>query len=331
MKKNHLAIIILLIISSTCLSDKIKEQVLNDSSIENTFDPIDVVIPAHKKDLKTLDMVITGIKKNGKNIRRIIVVSKRPYTNKAEWFDEASYPFSKNDVLETIIQYILDGKQIKFRRLGWIYQQFLKLYAPLVIPDISPNVLVLDADTIFLNPVEFIDKQGYALYNVGREYHRPYFRHAQKLISDNPIVKIFKNYSGICHHMLFQRPIIEELFDCIEKTHKLELWKAIIKCINRQHLFGASFSEYEIYFNFVFGRQKRVKIRSLKWKNIKLNIDKLKECRAKKYHYVSCHSYLKMLIQLYKQIKYWQNEFDDCTDSTRYLDKPLLLIKRILF
>ena len=54
---------------------------------------IDVVIPAHKKDLATLEYAIDGIRKNIADVRRIIVVSKEKYTDKAEWFDEALYPF----------------------------------------------------------------------------------------------------------------------------------------------------------------------------------------------------------------------------------------------
>ena len=43
---------------------------------------IDVVIPAHKKDIDTLDLCIDGIRKNVKDVRRIIVVSKEKLTDK---------------------------------------------------------------------------------------------------------------------------------------------------------------------------------------------------------------------------------------------------------
>ena len=63
-----------------------------------TADPIDVVIVTHPKDSGTLDMCIDGIRTYGENIGRVIVVSSEPLTDKAEWFDEAGYPFSKADV-----------------------------------------------------------------------------------------------------------------------------------------------------------------------------------------------------------------------------------------
>lgn len=56
---------------------------------------IDVVIPAHEKDIRTLDMAIEGIRTYGKNIRRILVVSAKQLTVNAEWFDEAHFPFLK--------------------------------------------------------------------------------------------------------------------------------------------------------------------------------------------------------------------------------------------
>ena len=101
-----------------------------------------------------------------------------------------------------------------------------------IIPGIASNVLVLDADTIFLRSVSFIDQDGTALYNVGTEYCRAYFQHAKKLINDRPITKVFREYSGICNHMLFQRPVLDDLFAEIRKTHNMEPWQVLLACIN---------------------------------------------------------------------------------------------------
>jgi hypothetical protein len=88
---------------------------------------IDVVIPAHIKDKEILDHCILGIKKNVKNLRRVIVVSKEKYTDKAEWFDEKLYPFSFAEISEIL----------NHQNVGWNYQQLLKLYSVLIIPNIS--------------------------------------------------------------------------------------------------------------------------------------------------------------------------------------------------
>ena len=40
-----------------------------------SIEPIDVIIVCHPKDMLTLDLAINGIKENGNNIRRVIVIS----------------------------------------------------------------------------------------------------------------------------------------------------------------------------------------------------------------------------------------------------------------
>jgi len=255
-----------------------------------SHEPIDVVIPCIKKDTRILDRVIDGIKKNGENIRQVFVVSPEKFSEKAFWFDEKKFPFTKQDVarvlfnddLEQAQQYLCDKKS----RVGWIYQQLLKFYAPFVIPGISQNVLILDADTIFLNKVRFQASSGAALFNTGREYHRPYFVHAKRAIPG--FRKVYEQCSGITHHMLFQRCVLEDLFRTIRDTHKLEPWVALVKLIDHRYLY-AGLSEYELYFNFIFDRNKNVKMRHLMWKNSD-DLESLEVFKKQGYHYVSFHA-----------------------------------------
>lgn len=256
-------------------------------------EPIDVIFVCHPKDVRTLDMAIDGIRKNGKNIRRIVVVSAQRLTDQAEWFDEAFYPFSKASVALEIFRGN-EGAAHAFciaerSRIGWIYQQLLKLYAAFVIPGISSNLLTIDADTVFLQAVEFIDSNGKALFNPGFEYYRPYFEHAARLLPG--LKKLYSEYSGISHHMLFQRPILEDLFHLIQATHQTDAWRALCRCIDSKELFKSAFSEYEIYFNFAFARTELVKLRPLRWKNMKFDEQNIRECDSNGYDYVSCHTF----------------------------------------
>ena len=254
-------------------------------------DPIDVVIPCTNKDLPSLNLCINGIRKNGKNIRRIIVVSANKLTDIAEWFNESLYPFSKYDVAYEIFG---NKKQATLyqntpgNRLGWIYQQLLKLYAPFVIPNISSNVLILDADTIFLNPVEFLGRNHAGLLNIGTEYHLPYFEHGARLLPG--FRRLFREYSGVSHHMLFQKSVLKDLFKCIELANHDKPWRCFCHCIDRTFLFSSSASEYELYFNFSLSRTNQLQIRSLKWENIS-DITLLEQYRDAGYTYVSCHKY----------------------------------------
>lgn len=253
---------------------------------------IDVIIPCHEKDKRSLELVINGIKKNVHNVRRIIVISKTRLTNSAEWFDQTLYPFDRRAILSAIfrddMQKVLDFETARRNRTGWIYQQFLKLYAPFVIPNISSNILVVDADTIFLKPIEFIDADGNALYGVGKEYHVPYFEHGKRLFPD--FKKVFEQYSGICHHMLFQRPVLERFFQKIRSVHNKEPWIALCECIDHKELFLSSISEYELYFNYIFAHEPKVKIRPLNWKNV-YNMGDVQRSAQLNFDFVSWHNY----------------------------------------
>ncbi len=229
-------------------------------------DPIDVVIPCVGKDAATLNLCIEGIKKNGKNIRRVIVVSPVRLTERAEWFDQKNYPFTKYDVGLAIFRGDRDKAawfESKCPRAGWIYQQLLKLYAPLTIPEISSNVLILDADAVFLKPVEFLGPLGGGLYNPGTDWWSPYFQHMEALLPG--FCRYYRQHSGIAHHMLFQRCVIEDLFRAIESQHGCEPWKALCRCINISYIEHSCISEYEIYFNYVFRKTDQVALRPLKW------------------------------------------------------------------
>lgn len=259
-----------------------------------THEPIDAVIPCHKKDLRTIDLVVEGIRNNVKNIRRIFVVSASKLTDQAEWVDERIFPFTKKSIAYEIFKNKKAARQFMQSpqtRIGWIFQQFLKTYSIFVIPGISSNVLIVDADTIFLRPVEFQDPlTGAGLYNPGTENHTPYFEHLKRVLPS--FRKIFPQYSGISHHMLFQRSVMEELFKEIRKAHNdKEPWQIFCDVIDKNHLYYSSMCvEYENYFNFVFARSDLVKIRHLKWGNISLrHFESLKHAD---YDYLSCHTYI---------------------------------------
>jgi hypothetical protein len=268
-----------------------------------SHDPIDVVIPCHPKDAANLERAIAGVQKYVVGVRRVMVVSSEKITDKAEWINEKIFPFSKESIALEIFR---DPKIATYQvhkpqsRIGWIYQQFLKLYAAFCIPDISSNILIVDSDVVFLNPVDFLchDKTGFSegagLYGVGTEYNPPYFEHAARLLPG--LKKLYPEYSGIVHHMLFQKPVLIDLFNLIRREHQVEPWVAIARAVPVQNG-EASFSclsEYEIYFNFVFARTDQVKIRHLKWDNKVLNWNTvsnndLNNYKKEGYHYVALH------------------------------------------
>lgn len=233
-----------------------------------TNDLLDVVIPCHEKDKHMLDMIILQAKKNVINIGDIYVISDGILTNQAKYVDEKKFPFTKKQVALEIFGNEKDAQQFidsPETRIGWLYQQLLKWYIFQMIPGISSNVLVLDADTLLLKPIRFLDENNNGLFNVGDEYNGPYFEHARRVLG---LRRVFPQFSGICHHMVFQRPVIKDFFYLVYQKHHEELWKVLCRSISITDIYDSTMSEYELYFNFCFNRSNQFKVRRLKWKEV---------------------------------------------------------------
>ena len=220
---------------------------------------IDVVIPSHEKDIDTLDLCIEGIRKNVKDVGRVIVVSRNKLTDNVEFFPEEDLQFSLEDV----------GDIIGFHhKIFNYYADLIQATAPMEIPDLSNDVLVCDSDTIFTRPVEFFNEDGDALYSPSYDipkhvYNHPYIEHAEKMI---PGLTKQTEYSGIVHHMLMQKNILGEIYDQVEDRTGMPFWKATLtaatedfKCLDPNKKIEdcpLRMTIYELYFNYVLKYHK---------------------------------------------------------------------------
>lgn len=212
---------------------------------------IDIMIPSHKKDIDTLDLCIRSARETVEGLNEVYVVSKEKMTDNAIWVPETEFPFSMGDVCDII------GKHW---RTGWYYAGMIHMTSALVIPNIKENVLILDSDTMFLTPTKFLDGNK-TLFNVSYDTvdpRNPYYEHMWKLIPD---LTKQNEYSGIVHHMLMQRDILEEMFEMVEKIHNKPFWQAYIDVTNEHyetidgdqtHENGpGKLTSYELYFNYM--------------------------------------------------------------------------------
>jgi Family of unknown function (DUF6492) len=257
-----------------------------------TDDPIDVVIVSHPKDQETLDACIEGIIENCCKVRRVIVISATRLTDKAEWFNENRFPFTKKDVAKAIARGDLHKSEKLLRNhhrgAGWFFQQLLKLYAPFVVPDISSNVLVIDADTVFMNRVAFLNELLGGLFCVSNQVaNQVYLRHAERLVPGYR--RVYPEFFSVCHHMLFQKQILKSLFKSVENAHHTSFWVAFCTCVDLKEK-GAS--EYEIYYNYALTHADQVAVRELKWTN-SAHFDELDHFKRDGYHFVSFHTYMR--------------------------------------
>lgn len=235
---------------------------------------IDVVIPSVAKDKQTLNQCIRSIKRYGHNVRRVIVVSPERLTEEAEWFDEKNFPFTYNDC------------KGKTNPPGWIFQQLIKLYAPISIPGLKKNVLILDSDVIFYKPIKFVTRDGAPIFTRATENTKEYFNYLDHLIPG--LKRQIPNVSGVAHHMLFQKNTIESLFAEIRQIHGKEPWKAMIDLFDD----NAFLSEYELYFNYTLARALKYRLRDLNWLNSEHPI-RSNRYKNKKVDYVAYHSWMR--------------------------------------
>jgi hypothetical protein len=233
----------------------------------------DIVIPVGPNDTDIINRQIEFTKANIVGYRKIYIISCNTglEIENCSIINESIFPFSIDDV-----------RGYGFGdRSGWYLQQLLKLYAGFVIPDILERYLVIDSDTLFLKPTTFIDSNGKCLYATGTEYNKHYFTHMEKL--SEKYTKVFPDFSGICHHMMFEVRYITEIFEDIRSIHGKEFWKVFLECVDKTSNSGAS--EYETYFNYIFkNHEESVKIRHLSWKNCN-EILKISDLDFVSYHF----------------------------------------------
>lgn len=219
----------------------------------------DIVIPVGPNDKSIIEEQIKYTKNNIVGYRNIYLIcyDSSILIEGCTTIDENMFPFNKNTVSE------LHGQN---KRNGWYLQQLLKLYAGIIIPNILDRYLVIDCDTFFLKPTEFI-KNNKCLYNFGSENHVEYFRHMKRMDEDWMRVK---RKSGICHHMIFETKYLNEIISKIEKKHNDLFYNVFLKLVEQVDKSGAS--EYEIYFNYMLKYYpNNIIIRKLNWKNNVIN------------------------------------------------------------
>jgi hypothetical protein len=252
---------------------------------------MDIVIVFHSKDIKVLPYCLKGLS-NIKEKQNVYLVSNEPinYEN-TTYIDEKLFPFTKKD----IESYLYEKD---YFRAGWYYQQLLKLYAYLVIPNLSDSFLILDTDTVFLNEISFFDN-GKPLYATGREYTESYFIHMNKLVPG--LVKQFPEKSGIVHHTLFQKKFLKEIFEKVESYHNVLFWKAMMQFVDKETAYQSGMAENETYFTYIFQFHKEeVEIRELRWQNLNevdgwylaQNIPQIIEHCKNYLDFVSLHAYI---------------------------------------
>ena len=106
----------------------------------------------------------------------------------------------------------------------------------------------------------------------------------------NPSFKRIYELSGICHHMIFEQSILEELFLMVSKEKPF--WMVFLEEVETwlRDGIGSGASEYELYFNYVAQfHNDKIEVRELQWENVgTLDFQKYSHL-----NYISYHHYMR--------------------------------------
>ena len=158
--------------------------------------------------------------------------------------DERKFPFGGYNVSEVMIEsvrqrgvYPLDGnskfeKTVK-RRVSWYLQQLLKFYAGRVFG--LNDYVLLDSDLVWFKDLELIAPHstfGHSsntyYYATSNQYHRSYIATLSR-ISGLPLHNhqpMFR--SGIVHHMVIVKTVLESLINVSEAKHGIPFWQILL-------------------------------------------------------------------------------------------------------
>lgn len=135
------------------------------------------------------------------------------------------------------------------RQTGWYYQQFLKVQRS-AFYGVNDPVLIWDADTVPLRPINFFNTDGSFNFFVGTEYHPPYFETILRLLQTPKLTP----YSFIAQCLPLTGGIAKEFIDTLGGNSQ---W--VEKVLASLELKSAQeFSEYETLGQFMLARYPQV-------------------------------------------------------------------------
>lgn len=252
--------------------------------------PVDVLIPAIRKDLPILPLTVRSVRKFLRHpIGKIFVVGPKTEDlvrfcrdNGCEFRDEdAVLPVRLKD-----IRYSARGTD----RSGWIFQQLIKLNSDAVSGE--RFVYTIDADTILSQPQKF-ETGGKTILLLSDEHHQPYYAAFERLFG----YPVQSPSSFVAHQMLFDVDCLKDIRQELESTHLGRSWyEIILSNLDKDEL--SSFSEFETYGNWMI-RHYQEDVATRYWHNLRLGklflpLLPVVSCFLPRIRSVSFHSYLKM-------------------------------------
>jgi hypothetical protein len=257
---------------------------LPGNPLENvTLPTIDIGIVCHQKDFSNLHLVIEGARRNVTNpIGKVVLVTPEHLSTELQSQFPDCLVLTDESVLGIDLMGLI-GELVPQKRRGWIVQQVIKFRLALMSNEVAS--LILDADTILLQPRIWLDRNENQILCVSDSWHLPMKKHQRKMLGGQNYLLMF-----VTHHQLMKRDSVRAIFgasgDGLFKWLKLG-----------DYTDESAISEYDTYGEWMVANRPE-QIKFAKWNNfsMKLSPDKTSMeqilCKNSQYHSISNHSYL---------------------------------------
>jgi FkbM family methyltransferase len=245
--------------------------------------PIDIVITCHQKDFATLPLVIESIRINCLNpINRFRLITPRHDVDKLKILFPQFSIESDEDILSNDLCAAINHV-FPVERIGWGKQQILKILT--VMNSTEAASLIVDADTILLQPRMWFSLEGEQILDIAQEYNSPYMVHTKNFFGFSPLPISF-----VTHAQLMQKEVINKMFGGTES--KIIDWICATDLKN-----DIVFSEFDAYGQWLFFNQRK-KVFLAKWNNLNIVDECLSSLSYKdlqkefgKFNSISFHRY----------------------------------------
>lgn len=250
---------------------------------------IDILIPTISKDFDLLKEVIAAVKKNvGHTINKIFIVSRNEQLI-TDFCKEHGYVFIDELSVLGYGKNEITYKVGDLDRSGWMFQQLLKLSGEKFAE--MENYLVVDSDTILINPHSFIE-DGKFVFLQNEEWNDPYFTSFEALFG----YKTKTLLSHTSHMMIFNTKKLALMKQELEKKHGMSWDKAYAGTANSTE--ASCISDYDTYANWMLCNfPAEVKDRIFYNKGLSRTffgpLEELTRKYSSRYDSLSFHSYIK--------------------------------------
>lgn len=258
---------------------------------------IEILCVVAGKDLEMLPIVISqAIKCSENEVSKVTVITRTSDFNKCFETIESLKLSINWEVLDENLQ-ISETVRAKTKivfgtRYGWVLQQFLAVN--FMLSSKAEGILLVNADTILLRKMTWLNVEKVQPLMASTEYHAPYYELLSKLIGS----PIHPRFTFITHHMLFQPTIFREIFVHWEISSLENLLERVLLNMNSDNQ-SPMCVEFELYAQgTLLLHPERVELKKFcntTWKRTQTNLIKLNQViennKSASWNSISLHDY----------------------------------------